>query len=288
MKLGVVAYLLVVSGILVAFYGASLFIINDFNSKAATEQVGDFIEQPDAPAVFVHEERSIPDLGLTLMPISSGKFNMGSDFGPPDEAPIHEVTLTDSFWMGKTEVTWGEFGAVLRDYRDQARTQGDFPVANVGWHEAHKFCVELTAREFKAGRLPAGYVYRLPTEAEWEYAARAGSAGAYAGDLENLGWYGDNSDKMVHPVAQKQPNAWGLYDMHGNVWEWNSDWYGAEVYSETNRVNPKGPASGEVKSCRGGSWGWAARHSRSANRHWAGAQYCGQHIGLRVVLAPVN
>ena len=102
----------------------------------------------------------------------------------------------------------------------------NLPVEQVSWNDAMVFCRKFTERERAAGRLPKGYVYTLPTEAQWEYARRAGTTGAYAGDLNAMGWHSGNAGKKTHSASQKQPNAWGLYDMHGNVWEWCSDWYG--------------------------------------------------------------
>jgi formylglycine-generating enzyme required for sulfatase activity len=109
-----------------------------------------------------------------------------------------------------------------------------------------------------------GYRYRLPTEAEWEYAARAGTTGPYAGELDAMAWHNQNSGGMTHPVAKKQSNAWGLYDMHGNVWEWTADWYGS--YSSGAATDPTGPSTGSIRVFRGGSWSIGARSCRSANR----------------------
>jgi formylglycine-generating enzyme required for sulfatase activity len=147
------------------------------------------------------------------------------------------------------------------------------PVEGVSWDDAQEYCRKLTERERAAGRLPAGYEYSLPTEAQWEYACRAGTTGPYAGngDLSSMGWYDDNSGSTTHPVGQKQANAWGLYDMHGNVWEWCHDWYGS--YPGGAVTDPTGASSGSYRVGRGGSWNLDAGFCRSA---------------LRIILDPSN
>jgi formylglycine-generating enzyme required for sulfatase activity len=155
------------------------------------------------------------------------------------------------------------------------------------WDEAIKFCRKLSAlpEERKAGR-----VYRLPTEAEWEYACRAGATTRYSfGDDEKLfgeyGWFDGNSNQQTHPVGQKKPNAWGLYDMHGNVWEWCSDWSGD--YPDGEVTNPQGPSSGSHRVYRGGSWSFAARDCRPADRPpWGFPSDRGYDLGFRLALSP--
>jgi formylglycine-generating enzyme required for sulfatase activity len=150
---------------------------------------------------------------------------------------------------------------------------------------------KLTDRDRKAGKLPEGYAYRLPTEAEWEYACRAGSETEYCfGDsadrLGEYAWYSSNSGKRTHPVAQKQPNAWGLSDMHGNVWEWCQDWYGESYYRSSPTEDPQGPASGKYRVLRGGSWDNASADCRSAGRYWNSPEIRITNGGLRVVASP--
>ena len=165
------------------------------------------------------------------------------------------------------------------------------PVERVSWNDAINYCAKLTEKEHQAGRLPSEYVYRLPTEAEWEYAARAGSTARFSyGDdpgytkLKDYAWYDSNSSSTTHPVGQKLANAWGLYDMAGNVWEWCLDWYGK--YPGGNVTDPRGPASGSPRVFRGGSWDSVAWHCRSAIRY--GGDPGGRYgiFGFRVVLAP--
>ena len=143
----------------------------------------------------------------------------------------------------------------------------------------------MTEAERNAGRLPAGSVYRLPTEAEWEYGCRAGTAGDYAGDLGALAWYKDNSGGKTHAVGTKRANGWGLYDMHGNVWEWCHDWYDSGYYAESPAADPTGPATGSSRVIRGGSWDSDARNCRSANRFRSEPVNRLSNLGFRLVLA---
>jgi formylglycine-generating enzyme required for sulfatase activity len=183
--------------------------------------------------------------------IPPGKFMMGSPANEEnrdnDEGPQHQVTISGGFWMGKTEVTQRHYEQLTGE--NPSRFKGaDLPVESVNWNQAKAFCVKLQAR------LPAemrGKTARLPTEAEWEYACRAGSKGAYAGELDKMGWYDQNSGNTTHPVGQKQPNAWGLYDMHGNVWEWC--WDGKWAYTAEAVTDPE--AAGASLGIRGGCWG---------------------------------
>ena len=166
----------------------------------------------------------------------------------------------------------------------------DAPVYWVSWTDAVTFCRRLTAAEREAGRLPDGYEYRLPTESEWEYACRAGTTGAYGGtgNLDEMGWCKGNSDGRTHPVKQKKPNAWGLYDMHGNVWEWCADWY--DDYPPGSVADPTGPSDGDdgdSRVNRGGSWSDdGMRHCRSAARFGDEPGYRDDDLGFRPALAP--
>jgi len=147
-----------------------------------------------------------------------------------------------------------------------------------------QFCRKLTERERQAGRLPEGYEYTLPTEAQWEFACRAGTTGDFAGNLDAMAWYNENSGNTTHPVAQKQANAWGLYDMRGNVWEWCRDWYGS--YPGGSVTDPTGPSSGSFRVDRGGSWGNVAGRCRSALRRWYAPGNRLDYLGFRLSLAP--
>ena len=149
---------------------------------------------------------------------------------------------------------------------------------------------EMIERERAAGRLPPGFAYTLPTEAQWDYACRAGTTGDYAGDLDALGWHGGtsggNSGYETHPVRAKQPNAWGLYDMHGNVWEWCLDWYAS--YPGGSVMDPSGPPSGADRVYRGGSWGDVPAASRASFRNGRGPEFHLGSLGLRVALTPAR
>ena len=200
-----------------------------------------------------------------------------------DEGGSHEVTLSRPFYMGVTEVTNGQWQRVMGSVPSKWK-DADRPVETVSWEEAVAFCRKLSElpEERKAGR-----VYRLPTEAEWEYACRAGTDTKYSfgdaeGQLDAYGWYDKNSGGKTHPVGQKQPNAWGLHDMHGNVWEWCSDWYGE--YPRGGVTDPQGWSGGSNRVNRGGSWNNTARNCRSANRNRNNPSNRNNNLGFRLAL----
>jgi phosphate transport system substrate-binding protein len=306
---------------------------------------------------------AVRDLRLKLAWVPAGEFVMGSPADEagrrPNEGPQTTVTLTHGYWLGETEVTQGQWQAIMgRSLVDQARlaqtddTQylisgkklmymrdfagvardgdtlkmignqaPDIPIYWVSWEEAVEFCRRLNAREMAAGRLPAGYKFRLPTEAEWEYACRAGTTTAtYAGnltinpanrtapELDGIAWYSGNSatgyagrgidssttseKKAVNagragprPVATKQPNAWGLYDMLGNAAEWCWDWSGE--YHGGQVTDPTGPSTGQYHVRRGGGWSSNATLTRAAYRNWHEPTYRWSNLGLRLALGPV-
>jgi formylglycine-generating enzyme required for sulfatase activity len=139
--------------------------------------------------------------------------------------------------------------------------KGDnLPVENVSWNDAQEFIRKLNQADSK-------YQYRLPTEAEWEYACRAGTTGDYAGNLDAMAWYSSNAGSSTHPVGQKQANKWGLYDMHGNVWEWCQDWYDSDYYRQSPGADPTGPTAGSYRVFRGGEWSSNADNCRAAYRY---------------------
>jgi formylglycine-generating enzyme required for sulfatase activity len=199
-----------------------------------------------------------------------------------------EVTISRGFGMSKYEVTQAQYKAVMGS--SPSRFKGDNnPVEMVTWHDVVAYCAKLTEKEKAAGRLPVGYEYRLPTEAEWEYACRAGTTTAFSfGDDESkLGeyaWYGSNSGRTSHPVGEKKPNGWGLYDMHGNVYEWCQDWYGA--YPGGSVTDPQGAATGSYRVGRGGCWFNDARFCRSEYRYSFEPGDRNGYVGFRPVLAP--
>jgi len=225
------------------------------------------------------------DLGggvtMEFVLIPAGKFIMGSpetEKDRLDNETQHEVTISKPFYMGRYEVTHEQYEAV-RGKKPSAFKGAKNPVDSVPWEGAQEFCKKLSAK--------TGKTVQLPTEAQWEYACRAGTktrfySGDAEGDLDRVAWYGANSKGLTHPVGQKGANAWGLYDMHGNVWEWCQDWYGE--YAAGAATDPQGAASGPARVLRGGSWNGGPGGCRSACRSYItlGWTYTS---GSRVVLA---
>ena len=233
------------------------------------------------------EELSIPDLKLPLVRIEPGSFVMGTPKSEVhrdrDERP-HKVTLTEPYYLGATEVTQSQYDMIMGDNPSHFKGD-DRPVESVSWEDAVEFCRRLTERERRAGRLPEGQEYRLPTEAEWEYACRAGSRTAYCfGNdtraLSGYAWFQHTSRRRTHDVGQKRSNAWGLYDMHGNVYEWCSDWYGD--YPVGPVADPTGPQKGTSRVMRGGSWATPHMSCRSAARAWGLPSSPSHIVGFRV------
>ncbi len=214
--------------------------------------------------------------------IEPGSFTMGSppsETGRDDDETPHPVTLTEGFWMSKYEVTQRQWNAYMGS-PTSTFTGDDLPVENVTWDEVQVFLNQVNRAE--------GTGLRLPTEAEWEYACRAGSADAYAfggaaSNLDSYAWFAGNSGGRTHPVGQKQPNRWGLYDMHGNVWEWCQDWAGAYPREATD---PTGPTSGDKRIGRGGSFSAATENCRAADRSASSPLGRGSDLGFRVVVSP--
>jgi len=195
-------------------------------------------------------------------------------------SPAHEVTLTRLSYMAKFLTTQEQYQQVMG--KNPSGSKGaSLPLETVSWYDAQEFCKKVSKK--------TGQAVRLPTEAEWEFACRAGTTTAYySGDTEaDLGraaWYPANSGGTTHPVGQKEPNAFGLYDMHGNVWEWCQDWYGD--YKPEAALNPQGPPQGEYRVLRGNSWyDFNLRSCRSANRDWNPPVIRGPYIGFRLMLA---
>jgi formylglycine-generating enzyme required for sulfatase activity/serine/threonine protein kinase len=230
---------------------------------------------------------TVPDLGLTLMPIPAGSFVMGHESGDTNERPVTRVTLTKPFWLGRTEVTQREWQVLMGETDRSYFKDASLPVQNVTWEEAMEFCRKLTEIERRADRLPAGYGYTLPTEAEWEYACRAGTTTEFSGQIVEMAWHAGNSGNTPHPVATLAANAWGLHDLHGNVWEWCADWY-ADKLKGGNVSDPKGPASGSFRVRRGGSWVISAPLLRSSIRGRAETDYRNYNLGFRIALVPAR
>ena len=196
---------------------------------------------------------------MEMIYVAPGTFTMGSPIseeGRYDSESQHQVTLTKNYWLGKYEVTQAQWESVMGENPSRLKG-GNRPVENVSWEDCQRFIRKINSQRHCGAR--------LPTEAEWEFACRAGSTGPYGGNgsLDDMGWYGGNSGSETHPVGQKQANAWGFYDMHGNVYEWCEDWYGDYGSATTD---PAGPASGGVRVVRGGCWCSFAQFCRSAYR----------------------
>jgi formylglycine-generating enzyme required for sulfatase activity len=249
--------------------------------KASTPSAPAAPRNPLAPAPG--SAWSIPDLKLAMQWVPAGSFQMTGEKADGGRSEAR-VAITRGFWLGRTEVTQGEWTALMGG--NPSRFRGDsLPVEQVSWLDAVAFCQRLNQRERAAGRLPAGYAYTLPTEAEWEYACRAGSGNAAPSSLNSLAWFTDNSDSQTHPVATLRPNALGLHDMLGNVWEWCSDGY-ADLPSGSVR-DPAGPAASPDRINRGGSWNLDEASSRPTARNWAAPEFKRHNLGFRLALKPV-
>jgi formylglycine-generating enzyme required for sulfatase activity len=199
--------------------------------------------------------------------------------GRVDDETQHRVTLTKGFWMAKTETTQGQwvFGAIY----DMSYFSGeDLPVETASWDDVQGWLEKMNEKT----PLPSGWKWALPTEAQWEYACRAGTESAFAGDLDEMACYDENSGSTTNSVGTKKANAWGLHDMHGNVWEWCSDWYGD--YSSASSSDPTGATAGVSRVRRGGSWDFDAQGCRSAYRRRYAPDYRNDDLGFRPALVP--
>jgi len=238
-------------------------------------------------------------IGMEFVKINAGEFMMGCSMGDAackaEEKPQHQVRITKAFEMGRTEVTQAQWKAVMN--ANQSDFVGDnLPVENVTRAEAIDFANRLTMRN-------DGFKYRLPTEAEWEYAARAGTTSATYGPLNDIAWYGKNSNDESHPVGGKKPNAWGLYDMLGNVREWTADTFQANFYASSPVDDPTGPqanygergqpgyaggAGVSLPVIRGGGWPHPEEAQRVSDRyHYFGPTLRLNDLGFRLVRQPV-
>ncbi len=229
------------------------------------------------------ETFQIKGVEFKMVKVAGGTFQMGAtseqgkDFFD-NRKPVHSVTLSD-YYIGQTEVTQELWQAVMGSNPSYFKGNDQRPVENVSWNDCQEFIKKLN-------RL-TGKNFRLPTEAEWEYAARGGSKSKgykYSGsnDAKVVAWYYKNSGDKTHPVAQKQSNELGLYDMSGNVWEWCQDWYGK--YKSNSQTNPTGSSTGKYRVLRGGSWYNFARDVRVSDRGYFTPDYRNNHCGLRLAL----
>jgi formylglycine-generating enzyme required for sulfatase activity len=229
---------------------------------------------------------------MEFIGIPAGSFTMGCDLASEvasgvlcdnDEYPAHQVTISQSFCLGKYEVTQAQWEAVMGSNPSLSKGRSK-PVEMVSWDDVQVFIERLNAKEGTNG-------YRLPTEAEWEYAARAGttSTWSFGDDATSLGryaWFSDNFGKQLSYVGQRQPNPWGLYDMHGNVDEWVQDGYDKNYYAQSPASDPKGPSGGDLRVRRGGNRGSSVRDLRSANRSRSTPDTRYVDLGFRLALSP--
>lgn len=242
---------------------------------------GGTVKRVATKASYSNGTLTVNGIKYNMVWVDGGTFRMGatSEQGSEisDEKPVHSVTLS-GYYIGKTEVTQALWQAVMGS--NPSYFEGDdLPVEQVSWDDCQEFIRKLNSL--------TGQNFRLPTEAEWEFACRGGNNSRgykYSGSnyIDNVAWYDGNSGDKTHPVATKSPNELGIYDMSGNVWEWCADWYGD--YSSGRQTNPKGPYGGSYRVNRGGSWNYGAGYCRSSNRGY----YCpadrGSYLGLRLAL----
>ena len=215
--------------------------------------------------------------------VKGGTFQMGSNGGEEDEKPVHSVTLS-GYYIGKYEVTQKQWRDVMGNDPANLAFPGcdDCPVERVNWEDVQIFLQNLNSK--------TGKNYRLPTEAEWEFAALGGNSSknyTYSGsnNLNDVAWNKENSDSKTHPVGGKQVNELNIYDMTGNVWEWCSDWYDEKYYESSPSQNPKGASSGSLRVNRGGSWRLTTVYCRLTNRNGNGPSFREQFLGFRVALS---
>ena len=266
-------------------YGEELIFTTDGNSWNEEP------EKPEEPEEsFANETITVKGVSFTMIAVEGGTFQMGAQRDYPidgnydsdaysDESPVHSVTLS-SYYIGETEVTQELWEAVMGNNPSYYSGYPQRPVEYVSWNDCQEFITKLNQL--------TGKNFRLPTEAEWEYAARGGNKSngyKYSGSntINNVAWYTDNCGSKTHDVKTKAANELGIYDMSGNVWEWCQDWYGS--YSSGSQTNPTGPTSGSLRVNRGGSWSYLAKYCRVSDRDNGNSYYWTSYdIGFRLVL----
>lgn len=267
---------------------------SDFDSvmrfKKVRDAIAEGMKNASSARGFFSAKTRTADLGkgvkLELVRIPAGSFVMSSSQGEDghrDNENQVRITISKPFYLGKYEVTQAQWQAVMGN--NPSKFKGNkLPVENVSWNDAMAFCAKLTERERAAKRIPENMKYTLPTEAQWEYACRAETktrfcTGNSDENLSRAAWWRGNANGSTHPIAEKTPNAWGLYDMHGNVWEWCADWYGQNLRDGTD---PAGAASGSLRVVRGGAWDCSAVFCRSAVRSGYSPDFRGVFLGVRI------
>lgn len=221
-----------------------------------------------------------PNTGIKFVYVPGGCYQMGCGSWTynckENEKPVHEVCV-DGFWIGKYEVTQGQWKKIMGNNPSSFDKGDDYPVENISWNDSQNFINKLNSNNS---------TFRLPTEAEWEYAARSGGKKQkYAGadDVDSVAWYGEDWNRGHHEVGAKAPNDLGIYDMSGNVLEWCFDWYSDDYYSNSRKNNPQGPSSGSFRVTRGGGWSNSARCVRSSDRTSCSPSSMRPYLGLRLV-----
>jgi formylglycine-generating enzyme required for sulfatase activity len=310
--LGVLGVVMVLSGCVIA----AVFFIQRNNQRTLPPPPGSNSQSYNPPPNIANKNSAnnnsavatgaVPEVIKSLTSaqsfarIPAGEFRMGTDDHGENNDEPHLVKITRPFEMGKYEITQAQWQAVMGE--NPSYNKGDtLPVENISWEETQEFLDKLNG-------LKDGYIYRLPTEAEWEYAARTGGKGEETADLDTIAWTGCNSGlkyldaadiyendnanyrkriiangNQTHPVGQKKANKWGLYDMQGNVWEWCQDWYNADYYLASSETNPRGPESGTQKVNRGGSWYSPSERCQTVNRSKDEPDKKLFHLGFRIV-----
>ncbi|HWR59815.1 MAG TPA: SUMF1/EgtB/PvdO family nonheme iron enzyme [Thermodesulfovibrionales bacterium] len=283
---GKYAKVIIFIGILIIVFG--FFLIPQFSGlRRESQHSQERLKKESLPQLRETQQSSPasisdytdPVTGMEFIFVKGGCFDMGDTFGDgdSDEKPVHQVCLAD-FYIGKYEVIATQWLEVMRTYPREFRGGRNDPVAPVSWNLAQAFIRNLNQR--------TGKNYRLPTEAEWEYAARSGGKNerwAGTSDPSLLGayaWYDRNSGGTVHAVGQKKPNGLGLYDMSGNVGEWVADWYDGNYYSHSTVDNPQGPGSGSRRVQRGGGWFYQATFARTTNRGYIRVLWTGFRLAM--------
>ncbi len=256
------------------------FAIAPFNAQTADDlqhETSVFLNIP-----LVRTIDLVDGVQIELILIPAGEFDMGS--APlevarnVDEGPVRRIRISRPFYIGRYETTQAQWKAVMGQILSNFKGV-DLPADGIPWSKAVEFCKRLSEREHET--------FRLPTEAEWEYACRAGSTTTYSfgeapSSLDQHAWYNRNSRHKTHQVGQKKPNAFGLHDIHGNVWEWCSDWYNEYLIDST--IDPTGPQEGTSRVLRGGSWFCTLDLCRSANRGWNTPDIRDDDVGFRIVM----
>lgn len=233
--------------------------------------------QDDADGNAAEKIFTVNGVSFKMIKVAGGTFTMGSTSGYPDESPLHKVAITKDYYIGETEVTQELWTSVMGSNPSYFTTDSQLPVERVSWNDCQTFITKLN--ELTGGN------FRLPTEAEWEFAARGGTQSkgyTYSGGntIGDVAWYTSNSSSKTHAVKTKQPNELSIYDMSGNVREWCQDWF--ENYSSAAVSDPTGPSAGTYRVPRGGSWNETADRCRSASRYYSTPRSASDSFGLRL------